>query len=491
MKQTWRTHAVGILLATGLMATYVWAETLEINSLYPMPVGVFDKVLANLSIGIGTTTPTSLLQIQQSTNSANIVSPVALNIDSTGRLTAGSDVQTFVRIAPAINQTGTAGYTALLVNATETNTNTGSGPKNLIDLQTGGTSRFVVQSAGNVGIGTTTPASLLHLQPTSSTNTASPIALDVNSAGAAGELTANSGVQNFVRIAPSINQTSTAGYTALLVNSTETATGSGPQSLLNLQTGGTSRMVVQSSGNVGIGTTSPTSLVHIQQSADSATTANPVALDINSVGAAGGLTANANTQNFVRVAPTINQSGTAGYTGLLVNSTETATGSGPKSLLDLQTGGTSRMIVHESGNVGIGTATPTAKLEVQGSVKIADGTQGANKVLTSNAAGLASWQPPAGIKEWGLVKWNGTLVAGFGVASSTRVKRGFYRITFTNPLTTRIAVFSVFDDNVHSRDKIFWMEQSTQTPTSFEVDSYDVSSDGLDDHSFMFITTGN
>jgi len=48
------------------------------------------------------------------------------------------------------------------------------------------------------------------------------------------------------------------------------------------------------------------------------------------------------------------------------------------------------------GNVGIGTGTsaPAAKLDVAGAIKIADGTQGAGKILTSDAAGLASWQPP-------------------------------------------------------------------------------------------------
>lgn len=46
----------------------------------------------------------------------------------------------------------------------------------------------------------------------------------------------------------------------------------------------------------------------------------------------------------------------------------------------------------QSGNVGIGTTTPTAKLHVNGSVKITDGTEGAGKVLTSDAAGKATWQ---------------------------------------------------------------------------------------------------
>ncbi len=48
------------------------------------------------------------------------------------------------------------------------------------------------------------------------------------------------------------------------------------------------------------------------------------------------------------------------------------------------------------GNVGIGTgiAAPTAKLHVNGTLKVVDGTQGVGKILTSDATGLASWQPP-------------------------------------------------------------------------------------------------
>jgi hypothetical protein len=45
-----------------------------------------------------------------------------------------------------------------------------------------------------------------------------------------------------------------------------------------------------------------------------------------------------------------------------------------------------------SGNVGIGTSTPSAKLEVNGSLKYTDGNQAANKILTSDANGNASWQ---------------------------------------------------------------------------------------------------
>lgn len=45
-----------------------------------------------------------------------------------------------------------------------------------------------------------------------------------------------------------------------------------------------------------------------------------------------------------------------------------------------------------NGKVGIGTTAPSVELEVNGLVKITGGTPGLNKVLTSDAAGLASWQ---------------------------------------------------------------------------------------------------
>ncbi len=47
------------------------------------------------------------------------------------------------------------------------------------------------------------------------------------------------------------------------------------------------------------------------------------------------------------------------------------------------------------GNVGIGTTTPSTKLEVNGQVKITGGAPGNGKVLTSDASGLASWESPS------------------------------------------------------------------------------------------------
>lgn len=54
------------------------------------------------------------------------------------------------------------------------------------------------------------------------------------------------------------------------------------------------------------------------------------------------------------------------------------------------------MFLNSSNYVGIGTLVPTSTLTVIGTFKLADGSQGAGKILTSDTAGLASWAAPAG-----------------------------------------------------------------------------------------------
>jgi hypothetical protein len=64
--------------------------------------------------------------------------------------------------------------------------------------------------------------------------------------------------------------------------------------------------------------------------------------------------------------PTIRQSGTAGYTALKLNVTEVSTGSGLNLLQDWQVGGVSKVVINNQGNVGIGTTAPDTSLEVNG-----------------------------------------------------------------------------------------------------------------------------
>ncbi len=54
------------------------------------------------------------------------------------------------------------------------------------------------------------------------------------------------------------------------------------------------------------------------------------------------------------------------------------------------------LTILKSGSIGVGTPYPQATLDVLGTVKIFDGTQGVGKVLTSDANGNATWQAGGG-----------------------------------------------------------------------------------------------
>lgn len=59
---------------------------------------------------------------------------------------------------------------------------------------------------------------------------------------------------------------------------------------------------------------------------------------------------------------------------------------------------------NSTAKVGIGTSNPTEKLQVNGKIKMVDGTQGAGKVLTSDADGVARWVAPSDVKYFAEVR---------------------------------------------------------------------------------------
>lgn len=67
-------------------------------------------------------------------------------------------------------------------------------------------------------------------------------------------------------------------------------------------------------------------------------------------------------------------------------------------------------IVSHNGLVGIGTAAPTANLDVRGGVRIADGTQAQGNIFTTNGTGLGYWDPSFQFKIIQSTVYNGLLL---------------------------------------------------------------------------------
>ena len=177
------------------------------------------------------------------------------------------------------------------------------------------------------------------------------------------------------------------------------------------------RMIIKHDGKIGIGTTvpgsgpSPTARLDIRDEDGNNS-------DINqTVAGGGGFPALIWTkQRGTLASPATVNPGTflGGIQGNYFNGTDFRTGAALYYVADTVIGNwhpasiqfrttafgnntnTTRMTIKHNGNIGIGTTAPSAKLDVRGTVKIEDGTQGAGKVLTSDAVGTASWQTPVG-----------------------------------------------------------------------------------------------
>ncbi len=120
--------------------------------------------------------------------------------------------------------------------------------------------------------------------------------------------------------------------------------------------------------NVGIGTTTPFAPLHVF-----GTSAEKLRLE-NSTG----LNTNVSSDLFFK---------TGSYFTGGIKTIGTGIGFARMGLFTYAVGNSAnlkeRVSITDDGNVGIGTITPTAKLEVNGTMKITDGTQGNKKVLTS------------------------------------------------------------------------------------------------------------
>lgn len=282
-----------------------------------------------------------------------------------GNTFVGNDVnQGALSITPTVSQTGTSGFRGLWVSPFLQTT--GSGSNFLLDVGTNSaasgagthTSRFVVTTNGNVGVATTSPASTLSNTGTLIVDASnfSVMTQGFNWANNAGGFSA--GI---------MNQASSANAHGLIVKG---AGSSSTNTLFAVDRGasigapGTSLFRVMGNGNVGIGTTSPSAVLHSRVP----TTSGTAFLGSDASG----------NGNAIRIRVS---DGGVGVSGADIGADFLSTGSNTSLSFSTRASGAAlaeRMRITSSGNVGIGTSSPDAPLDIQATI----GPLGSDKGLT-------------------------------------------------------------------------------------------------------------
>ncbi|MBI1288040.1 MAG: hypothetical protein GC178_10750 [Flavobacteriales bacterium] len=232
--------------------------------------------------------------------------------------------------------------------------------------------------SGNVGIGTTAPATKLHLEGSAI----------VNANGVSGEgITLRAGYQG--RYYQSILAYDHSGNGTGFADGLAISGFDGIGFITNKtdNTYGNVRMFVSQAGNVGIGNLTPNTPLFVEGNTT-----------INANGVSGvGLTLRSGYAGRYHVGLNAydHSGGGTGYAdGLAVS------GYDGISFITAKTDatyGNVRMLISQAGNVGIGTTTPADELHVVGSVRMVDGNQAAGYIPVSDASGTMTWTAASAI----------------------------------------------------------------------------------------------
>jgi hypothetical protein len=163
-----------------------------------------------------------------------------------------------------------------------------------------------------------------------------------------------------------------------------------------ISTSGTGRLFVDSSGRLGLGTSSPSSAL------DVAGAISLGAVAIPSAGTARIFSRNTDSNLYI-------QTGSGNTLNVLDGSQNTMASFGA-STITLQTGNSPRLTIDSSGRVGIGTTTPATTLEVNGTSYVTD-------LLIRNNAGT----PSLGTSPWLYSPASGALAIATNASERVRI----------------------------------------------------------------------
>jgi hypothetical protein len=291
-----------------------------------------------------------------------------MRIDTTGNVgigTTGPGNKLSVNGNVSLVSGGFIGFTGDTAVADTNYALYGTGSNTLLNVATGGSiglrvgnsDKMVITSTGNVGIGTTAPLGKLFINPgiVTTAGAFASSALNIDSAGTTGALS-----QIGFGYSAGSTLTNTTAYIGLVTTYPagnaygDLVFGTRP---VSTDTAPTERLRITSQGNVGIGTTSPTSRLYV--SGDASTN---FVID--------GTSQAYQTYAIGAVAKAYQGYGNSGLgyshpTGLFFST--------PDTISFGLNGGASPWVTMTSGNVGIGTTTPVSKLSVLGESAFAGG----------------------------------------------------------------------------------------------------------------------
>ena len=263
-------------------------------------------------------------------------------------------------------------------------------------------------TAGNVGIGTTTPTSKLHIEGDNSSTTDETV------------LTLRGNGENGKRI----DFKNAFGSLARITGTKLAAGVSADEGILTFETSTNSilseKMRITDLGNVGIGTTTPTVPLHVQKGAAGSVVAS--FLNINQFGLkiiaqTGGSGSNTSITNAGGESISIDPNN-AESTRFFANGRVGIGTGGVDAGYKLDVNGTLRTVndayfATTSGNVGIGTASPTQKLDVNGNIKTFSASGGGAYYSSTTAVDAAA-------RNW-VMRGNSIVYGDFDIRQSNAV----------------------------------------------------------------------
>ena len=251
----------------------------------------------------------------------------------------------------------------------DTNTGIYSPGADQVAISTNGTGRLFVDWNGNVGVGLASAGSAIDARSTAGSATVAIRASSEGAGGTTSKFSLNCGTGAITGDLLATASSTVLGTGGVAIQTTTNHPIVFRTNSSGIEAGGNERLRITSAGLVGVGTSSPSSVLHCVGSKDAANFT--IGAPLTTVG--GGAFSNYSQVTFENTSGSNANAAIRAY-GNIWNS------AGSALSLMTSSGGApvDRLYINSAGNVGIGTTSPGAPLEVAGEIRIYPASGDAN-----------------------------------------------------------------------------------------------------------------